>query len=153
MMDHFYTTAIHASIHTSVVSSTYIWIYLQKSELLVPAVCRRWCLSLSPVFCFPTSVWSLEWLWAAGPPPQCCSPAVQLSLSASLPDQCVSACARGEISCAITCMCWSLLVGDAYGAAERAIASSLRLCMIAMHQRPCQWCVLMGFGVNFHIIM
>lgn len=34
-----------------------------------------------------------------------------------------------------------------------AIVLPLRLCLIAMHQRPCQWCLLMGFRFNFYIIM
>lgn len=58
-----------------------------------------------------------------------------------------------ERLCAGTCSCLYLLVCEPACAVGCAIVPSLRLCLIAMHQRPCQWCLLMGFRFNFYIIM
>lgn len=60
---------------------------------------------------------------------------------------------EGEILCAVACVCFCLLDGYACGAVERAIVPSLGARVTATRQRPCQWCFLMAFRFNFHIIM
>lgn len=118
-------------------------------------------LSLSPICCFPTSGWSLtsstlqSHLLSTGA--QLCSCPRRCSLMNVF--VCVCACVKDKDcvrapACVfyIFCECesWRVCAWQAVGC---AIVLSLRLCLIAMHQRPCHWCLLMGFRFNFYIIM
>lgn len=98
-----------------------------------------------PQLCLLTSYVSLEpdCSSTAGPPPRRWSPAVQLS-SVPLCDECVSACANEEDLRSCTCVCFVsagaavCVCARAWQAVRCVVVLSLRLCLIAMHQRPCQ---------------
>lgn len=114
---------------------------------------------LLAVFLRQSGVWLLLHCRAASSELE---PSCAAVLSAALWRMCFCVCKRKTSVCLCTCTCLYLLVFEpmwvcvcvcAWQAVSCAIVFSLRLCLIAMHQRPCQWCLLMGFRFNFYIIM
>lgn len=124
-----------------------------KTWLIFLSCCSCSALTFLPQRCLPSSdVSQPDFSSTSGTSPWYWCPAVQMSLAAFL-DKCVAVCVKDEgcvrapayagVSTAGVCVC----------AVWRVIVLSLRFCMTAMHQRPCQWCPLMGFRFNFYIIM